>query len=124
MLTLTKNVNCTLNTAGDGFWSDTAKAVNITTIFISTDYADNGETEFGELCVYFDPDTWDIDKDGLIYTDSLFEQELAVLLKAMGVFGEFEYSEQGMQGEYYVSFDCSSDLIESAKETFEVEVFE
>jgi len=66
----------------------------------------NDELDFGELRVYFNTATWDVDKDGLIYTDSLFLEELCGLLTSMGIdASDVSYSEQGMQGDNYVSCD-------------------
>lgn len=69
----------------------------------------DGDREFGELRVYFDVKTCDVRKDGLIYTDDQFIAELKAALNDMGFEPEevddVYYSEQGMQGEDYVSFD-------------------
>jgi hypothetical protein len=96
-------VNATLHTAGDGYWSNKAKAVEI--VGLSLGYV-NDELDFGELCVVFNTKTWDVNKDGLIYTDTLFEAELCALLTDLGFdASEVSYSEQGMQGDNYVSCD-------------------
>jgi hypothetical protein len=96
----------TLHTAGDGYWSNTAKAVRVTGLVLG--YVSD-EEDFGELCVQFNTDDWRVDKDGLIYTDSVFMQELQELLQKMGYTAEeaadVNYSEQGMQGDNYVSCD-------------------
>ena len=80
----------------------------------------NSEKDFGELCVYFATDDftaneWDVSVDGLIYTDKLFLQELRAYLQTIG-FSESEandvsYSEQGMQGDAYVSCDVGATFI-------------
>jgi hypothetical protein len=102
-------VNATCNTAGDGYWSNKAKAVKITKLVLA--YT-NDELDFGELCVYFNTRTWDVRKDGLIYTDSLFLEELCELLTDMGYdVSDVSYSEQGMQGEDYVSLDVGECFI-------------
>ena len=95
------------NTCGDGYWSTVAKAVRITDIKLvwTTD-----EKDFGELCVYFNTADWDIEQDGLIYTDNAFLDELNEFLIAQGLC-EVTYSEQGMQGEDYVSCDVEADFI-------------
>ena len=95
------------NTDGSGYWSEVAKAVEITDIQVC--YCDE-EKDFGELCVYFNTATWDVEKDGLIYTDRQFKEELNDFLLAHGL-DEAEYSEQGMQGEDYVSLDIGADFI-------------
>jgi hypothetical protein len=102
-------VNVTLHTAGDGYWSPVAKAVEITGLQLA--YT-NDELDFGELRVYFDTNTWDVNKDGLIYTDSLFEAELRELLTDFDFdAGDVSYSEQGMQGDDYVSLDVGECFI-------------
>jgi hypothetical protein len=102
-------VNAKLNTAGDGYWSTVAKAVEITHLQLS--YT-NDELDFGELCVYFNTATWDVRKDGLIYTDSLFLEDLCLMLDNMGFdASDVSYSEQGMQGSDYVSLDVGECFI-------------
>ena len=102
----------TLHTNGNGYWSNTAKAVDITALDLQ--YISNTR-DFGELCVHFTTASWDVDTDGLIYTDKLFMQELRAYLQTIG-FSEAEandvnYSEQGMQTEEYVSCDVGAKFI-------------
>jgi hypothetical protein len=104
----------TLHTNGMGYWSRTAAAVDI--VKLDLQYI-NDEQDFGELCVYFAQDDfsaneWDVETDGLIYTDKLFLQELRAYLQTIG-FSEVEandvsYSEQGMQTNNYVSLDVGA----------------
>ena len=102
-------VTATLHTAGDGYWSNKAKAVEITRLQLA--YT-NDELDFGELRVYFNTRTWDVNKLGLIYTDSLFEAELKDLLAQLGFdTSDLSYSEQGMQGDDYVSCDVGQCFI-------------
>jgi len=91
----------TFNTNGRGYWSNVAKAVRITDMRLG--YVSD-EGDFGELCVYFNTEDWDVNKDGLIYTDKQFKAELNAFLVAQGL-GTADYSEQGMQGDNYVSLD-------------------
>jgi len=102
----------TLHTDGTGLWSDKATAVAI--ISLDLQYISN-ERDFGELCVHFDTATWDVDTDGLIYTDPLFKAELRAYLQTLGFTAEeandVEYSEAGMQCEHYVSCDVGLDFI-------------
>jgi hypothetical protein len=107
----------TLNTNGRGYWSRKATAVDITKLDLQ--YITN-ERDFGELCVYFATDElgcncWDVNTDGLIYTDKQFMQELRAYLQTIG-FTEAEandvsYSEQGMQTDNYVSCDVGAAFI-------------
>lgn len=91
----------TFNTNGLGYWSRAVKAVRIVDMRLG--YVSD-EGDFGELCVYFNTEDWDVNKDGLIYTDKQFKAELNAFLVAHGL-GTADYSEQGMQGDNYVSLD-------------------
>lgn len=112
-------VNKVLVTDGKGYWTSKKKQVRVTGIsvgYISED------ADFGELCVYFDDKTWDTDKDGLIYTDKQFMRLLQGVLTQMGLDGsDVEYSEQGMQGDDYVSCDVGAAFIASYKAKFPAE---
>ena len=106
------NVFTTLHTNGRGYWSNKAKAVDVTKLDLQ--YC-NSERDFGELCVYFTKASWDTAVDGLIYTDKLFRAELRAYLQTLG-FTEAEvndvnYSEQGMQTDNYVSCDVGAVFI-------------
>ena len=101
-------INATLNTGGGGYWSNTKAAVEITALQLA--YT-NDELDFGELRVYFNTKTWAW-QDGLIYTDKQFMTELKELLTAKGFDGsDVSYSEQGMQGDNYVSCDVGERFI-------------
>jgi len=104
----------TFNTAGDGYWSRTAKAVRIVDMRVT--YVSD-DKEFGELCVYFNTNDWDVDKQGLIYTDSLFLAELNEFLLSQGL-ATANYSEQGMQGDNYVSLDIEGDFLQAWERKF------
>jgi hypothetical protein len=106
----TKQFNHILATVGDGYWSSVAKSVKV--ILIEVPYI-NAERTFGELRVYFDTDTWNIHQDGLIYTDSRFLDELRDVLADRSLVGKVDYSEQGMQGEDYVSLDVGEVFIQN-----------
>jgi hypothetical protein len=96
-------VNATLSTNGKGYWSRKQAAVEITALQLA--YI-NDELDFGELRVRFNTKTWDVNKDGLIYTDQQFMRELKDLLTQLGFdASDVSYSEQGMQGDTYVSCD-------------------
>lgn len=104
-------VNKMLATDGKGYWTNKVKQVQVNGI--SLGYI-NEEADFGELCVYFSEDTWDVYKDGLIYTDQRFMRLLQGVLNAMGLDGnDVHYSEQGMQGDEYVSCDVGGKFIAS-----------
>ena len=101
-------VTATLNTNGNGYWSRKQAAVEITRLQLA--YT-NDELDFGELRVYFNTKTWAW-QDGLIYTDKQFMRELKELLTAKGFdASDVSYSEQGMQGDNYVSCDVGQCFI-------------
>jgi len=102
----------TLHTNGRGYWSTTAKAVDVEALDLQ--YITN-DKDFGELCIHFNTNDWDTKTDGLIYTDKLFMRELRAYLQTVG-FTEAEandvnYSEQGMQSDNYVSCDVGAVFI-------------
>ena len=103
------------NTVGDGYWSRVAKAVEITDMKLG--YV-NDEGDFGELRVYFNTDTWNVNTDGLIYTDSQFKKDLMQFVKAHGLVVDLCYSEQGMQGDNYVSLDVGKEFLDSWNKKF------
>ena len=105
------NTELTFNTAGDGYWSEVRKAVGIVTM--SLGYVAD-DKEFGELRIYFDVSTWDVTKDGLIYTDRQFEREMRDYLTVQDLAGDDVcYSEQGMQGDDYVSCDVGKRFLDA-----------
>ena len=106
------------STAGDGYWSNVSKDVEVTDMQLG--YV-NDEQDFGELRVYFDTDTWNVNKDGLIYTDSKFKQDLMKFVKEQGLVVDLCYSEQGMQGDNYVSLDVGAEFLDSWARKFGVD---
>jgi hypothetical protein len=106
------------STAGDGYWSNVSKSVEITDMQLG--YVSD-EGDFGELCVYFNTDTWNVDVDGLIYTDSQFKQDLMQFVKQQGLVVDLCYSEQGMQGDNYVSLDVGKEFLDSWARKFGVD---
>ena len=100
-------VNKMFTTCGDGYWSEVAKEVFVESInmFINAD-AEDGD---GDLQAYFTEETWN-DSYGLIYTDSAFLECVHTALIKAGISIEAAedvcYSEQGMQGDNYVSMDA------------------
>ena len=93
-----------------GLWSNVAKAIRITDMQLGTGTIWEGDSDdeaFGEFRVYFNTEDWDTAEDGLIYTDRGFLKELQEFLNAHGLPGkDICYSEQGMQGDDYVSLDA------------------
>jgi hypothetical protein len=106
------------NTSGDGYWSNVSKAVEVTDMKLG--YVSD-EGDFGELCVYFNTDTWNVDTDGLIYTDTQFKQDLMQFVAEQGLVVDLCYSEQGMQGDNYVSLDVGAEFLDSWARKFGVD---
>ena len=115
----------TLNTAGNGLWSNESQAVSIVNIELGTATLWEGDPPdelFGELRVYFNPETWDVRELGLIYTDKRFLAELRAFLNSHGLPGaDVCYSEQGMQGDDYVSLDAGGKFYAAWMEKFGIE---
>lgn len=105
--------NLYFGTAGDGYWSNRKTQVNISGIDVPC--IDSTDDAFGELVVFFDAREWNIDRDGLIYTDSQFLADLRRHLMSEGfsqsAVEAIDYSEQGMQGQDYVSFDAGEEFL-------------
>lgn len=103
-----------LHTDGKGWYSNQARPVIITKMELSYD---NDDGDFGELRVYFDTDSWNTEVHGLIYTDKQWIKELRAFLKNHSYKGvnDVNYSEQGMQGDDYVSLDVRKAFIDSWK---------
>jgi len=105
-----------LSTDGRGLWSNQAKDVPIIDLQLSVNDPDK---EYGELLVMFNDNYWDVNTDGLIYTDELFMKQLEEYLSKQGLAGaDVDYSEQGMQGDNYVSCDVGEDFIASWEAKF------
>ena len=98
-----QSLDTRINTIGDGYWSNIQKSVTVTGYTVDGYHGD----EFGELRVYFKIEDWNIDNDGLIYTDSVFLEEIQDCFAT----NDISYSEQGMQGDNFVSFDVGSEFL-------------
>ena len=106
----------TLKTSGRGFWSTRKASVRITELRLG--FVSKNE-QFGELRVHFNTDDWRVDQHGLIYTDPMFMRELRTYLTSIGLVGkDVSYSEQGMQGDNYVSCDIGEKFIKSYRAKF------
>lgn len=103
--------NAVVNVAGTGYWSDHEGQVQCTGANIAYINEDN---DFGELRIYFDTTTWNCDELGLIYTDRQFISEIREIFSSAGFdVSDLEYSEQGMQGDNFVSMDVGEKFLTS-----------
>jgi hypothetical protein len=107
-----KQTNWQTHTGGNGLWSSEAKAVQVLCVELAYTSEDG---DFGELRAYFDINTWDCNKDGLIYTDKVWIDEFRALMRSLGftraAVNDITYSEQGMQEYNYVSMDVGTDFL-------------
>jgi hypothetical protein len=99
----------TLETDGKGYWSSKQKKVKIVDVALGCDYTN-------ELQLYFSKKSWNIKEDGLIYTDEKFIKQFRKYLVSKGVpkkiANDIDYTEQGMQGDDYVSLEYGEDTSE------------
>lgn len=113
--TLPVNMLCSTN--GRGLWSSAARNVEVQHATVNYAAADRS---FGELRAFFDARAWSVDELGLIYTDPLWIRDFRGALEHLGfsaeAAGDVDYSEQGMQGDSFVSLDVGGAFL---KEWFE-----
>ena len=113
MINFDRRVNFVTRTAGTGYWSERAKTVRINRVALAY-VSDDGD--YGELRAYFDPKEWDVDNDGLIYSDMGWKHSFLTCMENEFGFSpdailDVSYSEQGMQGEDFVSMDVGETFI-------------
>jgi len=112
------------STDGKGLWTEEVRTVRIIELkvgYLSTHYYPE-EPVHGELRAFFVPDgfnplEWNIHAFGLIYTDKKWIREFKQALRDMGftvrAVRDVGYSEQGMQGDNYVSMDFGPEFYKS-----------
>jgi hypothetical protein len=102
---------------GTGLWSKIKTVVTILDMKVT----DRDElNEHGELRVYFDTKHWNTAAVGLIYTDRGFVQALRQWFNVYGINSTtLGYSEAGMQGDNYVSFDVGARFLADWDHKFE-----
>ena len=108
------DVNFVTQTNGRGYWTSKKKTIKINKVFIHT--FDGADQDFGELRAYFDAKEWDVDNDGLVYSDpgwlASFKSCMATLGFSNMALNDIGYTEQGMQGETYVSLDVGGRFLQ------------
>lgn len=106
------NIHISATTNGKGFWTRVVKKVDITSIDVA--YVNETNT-FGELRAYFTPESWDVERDGLIYSDMHwlygFRNQLVLRGFSASAALDVNFSEQGMQGDNYVSMDVGEKFL-------------
>ena len=103
-------VDMQLQTGGGGYWSDQKTTVHVHGLELH-EYGDG----LAELRARFSRTSWDVATAGLIYTDRLWLSCLRQALQELG-FSEraasaIDYSEQGMQGDDFVSLDAGREFV-------------
>ena len=107
-------VSATLRTDGSGHWAIGVKKEVEISGFTTIIWFEEDKPKFGDFRVSFNTESWDINEDSLIYTDHQFIDELKVLLSSLGLpTDNVDYSEHGMQGRDFVSFDVGSEFCEA-----------
>jgi hypothetical protein len=117
-------VTINANTNGKGHWTEEERLVTIIRLEIGySSLKYYPEDPFnGELRAYFEPSgfmlgSWNVPGHGLIYTDKLWMKEFKAGLRQLGLsikaVQNVGYSEQGMQGDDYVSMDIGPTFYKS-----------
>lgn len=117
-----KQFKATASTAGNGLWSYESRKITHSRAELCLwgdqiyDYINrNQQIKFAELRVYFPKKNWDVKKHGLIYTDRQWIKEFKKSLVKVGFsqksVSPIYYTEQGMQGDNYVSIYVTSAFI-------------
>ena len=110
------NVNISAKTVGNGLWSRVEKTVRVSKFELHYPSKDTEKNNYHcELRAYFPVKSWNIEKHGLIYTDRNWLTEFRKGLMESGfskkAANDVCYSEQGMQGDNYVSLDAGDHFI-------------
>lgn len=99
-------VDWTLTTGGNGLWSGEERNVKVTGLLLDRWCDDDDLFSENELKVCFSTRSWNTNRHGLIYTDKRWMRELVAHFNKLGLPGAaVDYTEQGRQGDNYVS--CS-----------------
>ena len=108
-----RKVKFVTRTNGNGYWSDKAKTVRVNRVELAH-ISDNDD--FGELRVYFNTQDWNVESDGLIYSDMGWKRSFLTCMEKTFGFSpdallDVSYTEQGMQGTDYVSLDVGQTFL-------------
>ena len=118
------NFKLTARTAGNGLWSNEDRKIVHSKAYLS--FFDREEVNnfkrgnftnipFADFRVFFPKRYWDVNKHGLIYTDRQWIKDLRQGLSTLGfspkAVKDVDYSEQGMQGDSYVSLHAGKKFL-------------
>ena len=101
-----------------GLWYERKDQPTVLTGKIGFQKSIDPECFGGSLKFHLNKDEWNVETEGLVYTDDRFEQDVKNVLKDNGFENCYDltYSEAGMQCNDYVDFDISLDLQNEAIE--------
>ena len=100
-----------------GLWYERKDTPNVLTGSVGF-IKSNSDEYGGSLKFHLNKEEWDTGKEGLVYTDVQFEEDVKKALQDNGFeyYNEVGYSEAGMQCDDYVDFDISIHLQNEAIE--------
>jgi len=125
VITLTPKTTMSCSTNGKGLWSVDTRSVPITKIVLEVGELSAHFYDFSlylpvYVNAYFTKKDWNTDKHGLIYTDALwlkdFKKQFAKQFPSLAwAANKIDYTEQGMQGDNYVSLEFVLESMPSIK---------
>lgn len=122
-----KPFKMSLGTSGNGLWSDEIRSTLHSKAELciwdeELELFEKNKLKYAELRVFFPKRSWDVNKHGLIYTDRQWIKDFRKALVSLGFSDKAaksaDYTEQGMQGDNYVSLDVGLPFLKQAKEKF------
>lgn len=122
-----KPFKATLNTAGNGLWSNAIRKIAHAKVELCVwdeelALFEENKLKFAELRVFFQKKYWDVNKHGLIYTDKQWIKDFRKALVGWGFSDSsvktVDYTEQGMQGDNYVSTYVGLPFLKQVKDKF------
>jgi hypothetical protein len=112
-------------TNGRGLWSRAVVSVPFT-LEISDRYGITAYEDglYSHAHAVFEKKDWDVNKLGLIYTDSSFLKDVQTVLKNAGIkqYNDIGYSEQGAQGNNFVDLCVGSKLLSELVNTGKIKI--
>lgn len=119
-------INFITSTNGNGWWGEPKDNIVLYKAHLHEStlrFSRSPDDSFGELRIFFKKKTWNINKNGLIYTDVGWLKQLKNHFIQIGFSKKatkcISYSEQGMQGDNYVSLDAWGAFIKEWNDKYE-----